>query len=173
MEEQKRSSYQNDEDSFTDERNESRLRRFMVLIGSWVPQRMPDNWQLDLDDLLHDSLMTWNTLVAFLFLMLLVLILLRGKFDAVFWVILVISLIFFGFYIYWFCIRSPSQYYEYNDINSLTYHYQTRVATSSHIGSEPAEILTTDDIMNTTTYQATPAFRGGSFLLGEEGEGAI
>ena len=134
------------------------------IVGILRSFRIPDNWQLDLDDLAYKYVNS-ITAVAVFFVLLLLMIIIRMKFDAVFWVILVTSVIFFGFYVYWVCIRSPSQYYEYSNVHTMTTQYQTRYTSNSHAGGEPAEIITTDDIMNTTTYQATPAFRSGSILM--------
>ena len=97
-------------------------------------------------------------------LVLLLMIFLRNKMDVMFWFIFVVSVTYFSFYVYWMCIRSPSQYYEYSNVHTMTTQYQTRSTISNHAGGEPVEILTTDDIMNTTTYHSVPAFRSGSIL---------
>jgi|MDTB01.2.fsa_nt_gb hypothetical protein len=144
-----------------DEERRERESTFSRLLRN---ARLPDTWHLDLDDIFYEY-MSSSTAALIFFLTLLIMIFLRNKFDVVFWTVLVISIIFLSFYVYWVCIRSPSQYYEYSNVHTMTTQYQTRSTSNSHAGGEPAEILTTDDIMNTTTYQAAPAFRSGSILV--------
>ena len=64
-------------------------------------------------------------------------------------------------FFYLYCVYcSPSQYYSHE---SRLNYFQTRVSMSN-IESEPVEFETTDDIINTTTYQAAPAFGRNSII---------
>jgi hypothetical protein len=120
------------------------------------------DWQLDIDDVIHE-MCGLNGLIVLGLVVLLMYILLAKSYDVSFWFVIVISSIFVIFYLYWVCIRSPSQYYA--QINSVTAsYYQARASQSNTPGGEPEKLETTDDIINTTTYQAAPAFGRGSVL---------
>ena len=125
--------------------------------------RGASDWlQLDLDDIVQE-LCGWNTLLAIVFMVLILLIFLQKSYDLSFWSVMFAGSLFAVFYVYWVCIRSPSQYYEQISSGTANY-YHTRASMSNTPGGEPAELETTDDIINTTTYQAAPAFGRGSIL---------
>jgi hypothetical protein len=119
---------------------------------------------LDLDDILHEACHS-NMIIMVIVLLLVIMVIVRGVYDFTFWMVMILSALLSSIYVYWSCIRSPSQYYSSSNMYSGLY-FQSRTNTQPGAGrpagGEPAEILTTDDIINTTTYQAAPAFGGGS-----------
>ena len=124
-----------------------------------------EGWlHLDLDDILHEACHS-NMIIIVIVVLLVIMVIVRGVYDFTFWMVMILSALLSSVYVYWSCIRSPSQYYSSSNMYSGLY-FQSRANTLQGIGGpaggEPAEILTTDDIMNTTTYQAAPAFGGAT-----------
>ena len=118
--------------------------------------------QLGLDDIVQE-LCGWEALLAIALFMFILFIFLRKSYGVSLWFVIIAGILFAVFYLYWVCIRSPSQYYSH--MSSVTTNYfQTRVSMSNISGGEPVELETTDDIINTTTYQAAPAFGRNSII---------
>lgn len=159
-----------EEDPQSDRTIEAGSSTFFITNGDW-------DWSLDLDDMLHElcgltpqETCGLNGLIVLGLVGLLMYILLAKSYDVSFWIVIVISSLFAIFYLYWVCIRSPSQYYS--QVNSVTAnYYQARASQSNAPGGEPENLETTDDIINTTTYQSAPAFGRGSIIGGRPGTG--
>jgi hypothetical protein len=121
---------------------------------------LDEDWKLDYDEYLH-YIFSWETLLVLLSTFLICMAVLRGKLDALFWVSLSIVIIFILFYIYWRCIRSPSQYYSLS--NTI---YPFMYGDSGGSMNNGDNVRTTADIIDTTSYQSRPAFGRGSSLSG-------
>ena len=109
--------------------------------------------KLDFDDYLH-YLISLETLTSIVLILLLCLVFVRGKYDASFWAVMSFTIAVILFYIYWKCIRSPSQYYA---LSSTIYPFAQRERSNGNLANNEA-MRTTGDIIDTTSYQSRPAF---------------